>query len=259
MKLTDRIRNMAEQIEVQDIAISLGLPVELVEGVINGTVDESTLKDYDPASKVTVVDKHIITRGHILAVLQSAPLAAEIALYLSSMQPTAVIDLERYSNLPIHIGMEIYEIPQSVNILWDEFIDQKEYRKNLFVYTLPNPKNINLIDSVFNYYPIVVLNLPAEQLEKILPIVNILYLPVSQDNAGVHKAYQVISQNKPYEEKVHLIWITKQNDNKYLSIVRNFSNVHIAGYISEGQYQKHIPKIMESLFPANRKKIFGIF
>lgn len=108
MKLTNRIRNMAEQIEVQDIAISLGLPVELVEGVINGTVDESTLKDYDPASKVTVVDKHIITRGHILAVLQSAPLAAEIALYLSSMQPTAVIDLERYSNLPIH--NDIYDL-----------------------------------------------------------------------------------------------------------------------------------------------------
>ena len=253
MKLTDRIRNMATQIEVQDIAISLGLPIELVEGIINGTVDESALKDYDPASQVTIVDKHIITRGHILAVLQNSQLAAEMAVCLSDIQPTAVIDLEKFSTLPIHLGIDIKNIPKAVNYLWDDNITRTAYKNNLYVYALPRQSKVDL-NLLYSAYPTVIINCSVEQMDQILPAIDMFYIPTLQDDAGIYRLYQISAQYKQYENRTQIVWLCKNNNEKYLSQLRSFSSAHIAGCFDVNGSNKQIGKILEPLLPVKKKR-----
>lgn len=253
MSIVNRIRAMITDYTAQEIATSLRMPLELVEGIINGTIDESALEDYDPASKVTVVDKHIITRGHILAVLENPKLAAEIALRLSNIQSTAVIDLEKYATLPIHLGLDIKSIPKTTNYLWDNNITPTAYKKNLYLYAMPQQTETGL-NQLFRSHPCVVINCSVEQMANIYPVADIFYIPVKQDGAGIYFLYQILKQYKQYETYTHVVWLCKNNNEKYLSQLRCFTSAPVAGCLHNSNYGKQLEKILEPILPAKKKR-----
>ena len=253
MSIADRIRAMVADYSIQEIAVSLKMPPELVEGIINGTVDESVLRNYDPSSRITIVDRHIITRGHVLAVLQNPRLAAEMAICLSGTRAVAVIDLEKYPTLPIHLGLDIKSIPKLVNYLWDSEITKIEYKKNLYLYAVPPHTKVNL-NLLFRSFQSVIINCSIEEMPEIYPMADVFYLPVPQDDAGIYRLYQISLEYKQHEENSHVIWLCKSNSEKYTSQLRSFSSAHIAGCIDESNYKKQVETILEPFLPANKKK-----
>lgn len=270
INIADKIRRLAEMVDRSVIAQSLSIPQEVVDGVLDGTIAEDKLIDFDPSQQIAIIETQIITRGRVLAVLQDPQLAAEMAIYISQQQMAAVVDLEPYSVLPLYLGAEIKNIPQVVNILWDEYVDKKEFKKNLFVYTIPNIENLPQLQSnILANYPTVIINFPSELWVNIAPLADMIYLPVPQNNAGLYKLYQITMRNKIYEKKMQAVWISESpaNNTKYISGVRVFSNIYIAGNINEsglsispGRNQKNIAKILEVLFPeVKRNKILGLF
>lgn len=253
MSIADRIRAMITDYSAEEIATSLRIPLDLIEGILSGTVDERSLQDFDPSSKVTLVDKHIITRGNVLGILENPKLAAEIALYLSKSQATAVIDLEKYPTLPIHLGIEVKDIPRITNYLWDNDLTKTEYKNNLYLYGIPPNTEINL-SPLFKSYPSVIINCSIEQMPNIYPLVDVFYIPIEQNDAGVYRLYQIFLHYKQYESHTHIVWICKNNSEKYLTRLRSFTNAHVAGCLYDTNYSKYIEKILEPILPAKKKR-----
>ena len=252
MGIADRIRMMAIDYSAQEIATSLKMPIDLVEGIIKGVVNETALKDYDPASKITVVDKHIITRGHVLAVLENPKLAAEIALRVSRYQSTAVIDLEKYSTLPIHLGLDIKNIPKVMNYFWDNDTTHTAYKDNIFLYGVPQQVEKSL-NSLFRLYPYVVINCSADDMDSILPMSDVIYIPAEQNDAGIYRLYQIFMQYKRHEEQAHIVWLCRSNNDKYLSQLRSFTSAYVAGCLHDTNYEKQLEKILEPILPQKKK------
>lgn len=253
---------MAEIVEEEEISVALSIPIELVKGVLDGSIDEEKLKEFNPTKPVTVIERQVITRGQVIGVLQNSPLAAEIAMFISIKQATAVIDLEQYPVLPLYCGMSVEQIPQFTNLLWDIQMDKKEYKSNLFVYSLPE-RDLTRISDVVKNFPTVVINCPVELWEEIYPIADVLYVPVLQNIAGIHKVLQMIAKTPQYEEKTQIVWIKTDslNESQCLSIIRRFSNIHVAGQIPDlgleikpQKHQRYIAKILEPLFPETKKR-----
>lgn len=259
---------MAEIVEEAEISAALSIPIELVKAVLDGSIDEEKLKEFNPSKPVTVIERQVITRGQVIGVLQNSPLAAEIAMFVSTKHATAVIDLEQYPVLPLYCGMSIEQIPQFTNLFWDIQINKKEYKSNLFVYSLPD-RDLARIGDLIKNFPTVVINCPFELWEGIYPIADVLYVPVPQNIAGIYKVRQMLSKTPQYEEKAQIVWIKTEslNESQCLSIIRRFSNIQVAGQIPElgleirpQKYQRYITKILEPLFPETRKNgLLSIF
>lgn len=259
---------MAEIVEEEEISKALSIPIDLIKGVLNGSVDEETLKEFNPLRPITVVERQVITRGQVIGVLQNSPLTAELAMFISTKFATAVIDLEQYPVLPLYCGMSIEDVPQHTNLLWDACMDKKEYMPNLFVYSMPE-RDLTRISDVLKKFPTVVLNCPIELWEELYPITDVFYVPVPQNIAGIHKIRQILAKTPQYEEKLQIVWIKSEalNEAQCLSIIRRFSNIQIAGQIPElsleikpQKYQRYITKILEPLFPETRKSgLLSIF
>jgi len=252
---------MAEIVEEEEISVALSIPIELVKGVLDGSIDEEKLKEFNPSKPVTVIERQVITRGQVIGILQNSPLAAEIAMFISTKHATAVIDLEQYPVLPLYCGMSVEQIPQFTNLLWDIQMDKKEYIPNLFVYSLPE-RNLTRISEVVKNFPTVVINCPIDLWEDIYPLVNILYIPVPQNIAGIHTIRQILAKAPQCEEKFNIVWIKTDslNESQCLSIIRRFSNIQVAGQIPElgleikpQKHQRYIAQILESLFPEIRR------
>lgn len=265
MNLADKIRDLSQHVEPKDIAETLSIPLDLVESVLNGTVDEEELAKYDPSMAIKVIERQVVNRGRVISVLQNPALAAEIALYVSNHNSVAAIDLQQFPVLPLYFGMNIEDIPQYTNVLWDEYSDKKPYKDNMYIYFMPpRGRKLSLISSVLNSFPTVVVNTPLELLDMACGLSDVVYLPVMQNLAGVHFVRQLLTQYKNMEEKIQIIWVTNQNI-QYASILRQFTTAKIAGHIPDlqidinsGKYQKLIAKILQPLYPEKRK-LFGVF
>lgn len=259
---------MAEIVEEEEISKALSIPVDLIKGVLDGSIDEEILKEFNPSKPITVVERQVITRGQVIGVLQNSPLAAELAMFIATKHATAVIDLEQYPVLPLYCGMNIEQIPQHTNLLWDTHMDKKEYMPNLLIYSMPEI-DLKRISDVLKNFPTVVLNCPVELWEEIYPIADVFYVPVPQNIAGIHKVRQMLAKTPQYEEKAQIVWIKAEslNESQCLSIIRKFSNIRVAGQIPElsleikpQKYQRYITKILEPLFPETRKNgLLSIF
>lgn len=270
MDLGKRIRATAEIAEPEAIATSLNIPLEIVQGVISGEISDDFLADYDSKTQIKMVEKTVIVKGNLVQVVQHSPLAAAFAKYASQHNKTAVIDLEPYPTLPLYLGVSVSRIPTDINMLWDEEIDNKECQKNLFAY-MPIPGNQGSMEPVLGAYPTVVINTHLCDWAKIAPMAGIIYVPVTQNEAGIHRLYQMLANNKVYQNKIQIVWIKGPgsiSDTESLSIVRRFSDVQIAGHIAEmfmdcnsTAYEKHIPQILSSVFPYQKakKSLFPMF
>lgn len=272
MNLADKIREMSLLVEEEKIAESLSIPFELVKGVLSGDISDEDLKDYDPLrnKKTLVVEKKVFTRGKVLMTVGHGPLAGIMAMCLAQKNAVAVVDLETYPTLPFYIGMRASDLPQYVNFLWDDSFDKKQYKENLFVYLMP-PKedNPNGLNEVFKAFQTVIINCPENNWMEYASIADIIYIPQVQNLAGIHKLFQMTTNNK-YEEKIQGVWIDNELKSKpqYLNVLREFSNILITGTIPEmyidinpNKYLQPVKKILQPVFPelkSGPKKLFGL-
>jgi len=267
LNLADKIRELSVYAEPESISEALSIPLDIVKGVLSGEINEEALAQYDPAAAVRMIEKQIITRGRIISVVQYAPLAAEFALYISQHNSVAAIDLELYSTLPLFFGLNISNIPQYSNVLWDEHLDNKPFQENIYIYSLPpGQRDIRPLAKILDTYPTTVINTPIDSIEVAQKLSDMIYLPVYQNQAGVYKIHQILRQNKLLEEKIQIVWITNQDNPQYLSILRQFSNIQVAGYIPDlaqdikpQKYKRNISKILEPLYPGQRQPKRFIF
>lgn len=268
MNLAEKIRELSQYVEKEAIAAALGESVDVVEGVLNGTIDEEKFANYDPSAAVQLVEKKVITRGRVISVLQNSALTAEMAMAISNHNSVAVIDIEEYPVTPLYFGISIGDMPQYTNIIWDGLIDKKAYQGNLYLYSLaPGQKDYSVLMPIFESFTTTVINVPYSLVDIAQKLSDVIYMPVAQNMAGVLRVKQVLSQYA-IGEKLQIVWVTEQNsDMQYMSILRQFANVQVAGSIPElnlnispQKYQKYISKILEPLYPEQRKtKRFGLF
>lgn len=109
----ERIRKMADYMDESHIARTLGIPVEMVKGILNGTISEEALKDYNTSrpSDVRIVEKPKFVRSQVIGVmspflLECAELIVKLAKDSAARSdfPVLLIDLNEFSMIEHVVG-----------------------------------------------------------------------------------------------------------------------------------------------------------
>ncbi|MGB9886811.1 MAG: hypothetical protein ACPLRW_07435 [Moorellales bacterium] len=128
---------MAEYIGAEDIARALGLPVEVVRGVLEGTVAESDLRGFEPrrGSEIRVVAKERFLRSRVIAVVSpggcgGTTLAAAMGVAAArSGVRTVVVDLNEFASVGPALGLDVWgeDAVGYPNVLsWRSGVDEVE-------------------------------------------------------------------------------------------------------------------------------------
>lgn len=150
-EIAQRIRDMSEHLGEEHIARALDLPVDVVHGVLKGTISDEVLKDYDPARPLDVrlVEKKKYVRSRIIGVLSpggcgATTLTASLASLAarSSGQPVAVLDFNEYATMGSVLGIDNRREKAALypNILWWNGNNIKE----VFI-KHPNIENMSIV------------------------------------------------------------------------------------------------------------------
>lgn len=264
INLAEQIRDMSRLFEAEAIAESLQIPLNLVESVISGDADDEALKNFDPSrNKETVlVEKKIITRGKVLLVVGNSSLAAGMAMRLAEDQIVAVMDVEIYPTLPIYLGLSISEIPQKVNIVWDNNIDNKKCG-NLVVY---QGKLSDVMAEICGTYSAVVINCSIDTWRQYATIADLVFVPQTADIAGLYTISQMFADNK-YEDKSQIVWTDgDMPEPQCLNVIRKFTGIQVAGrypgmnaMINPEKSKKLADKILQSVIPQGKRSEGGFF
>lgn len=125
--LAERIRRMAELFDEEHIARALEVPVEVVRGVLEGTVGEETLQDFDPRrTDVRLVERERFVRSRVVGVVSmggcgGTTLTAALALRSAVSDVRAVaVDLNEFASLGPVLGIDAWgeEAAAYPNFLW---------------------------------------------------------------------------------------------------------------------------------------------
>lgn len=113
-KIAERIREMAELLDEEHIARALGLPVEVVRGVLLGEVPDEALDDFDPKRPpdVRLVEKKKFVRSKLIGVCSTGgcgatTLTAVLAVISAKKSglPVAAVDLNEFAGLGPALGL----------------------------------------------------------------------------------------------------------------------------------------------------------
>ncbi len=134
---------MSEIIEPEAIASALNLPLKLVQGVLEGTITESALDEYNPGkTQIAVVEKTVLTRGKTIAIIDAPAVAAAMAVYIAEQHTVGVLDADHYPILPLFTGLSAKDLPRYVNYLWDKETESRpSHKENLFLFLPPDSIN----------------------------------------------------------------------------------------------------------------------
>lgn len=114
-----RIRNMAKACDEETIAKTIGIPLDVVKGVLSGDISDEILENFDPAKPpdIRIVEQRKIVRSLVTGVFSfgnsgATTLTSSLAL-LSAKQSgasTAAVDLNEFANLG-----DVLKIPEPDN------------------------------------------------------------------------------------------------------------------------------------------------
>lgn len=127
--IAQRIREMAETLDVEYIARALNIPVETVEGVLSGNIPDSALDDFDPERppEVRLVEQKKFIHSKLIGILSTGgcgatTLTASLAVLSAkrSNLPVAAVDLNELSYLGYAFGLDVLGEQTAFfpNILW---------------------------------------------------------------------------------------------------------------------------------------------
>ena len=157
MNLGDRIRKMCRYRTTEEIAEELGLELEVVEGIISGSISDDALSDYNPDNKIDIriVEKKTFVRSSVIGLISlgssggttlTASLASVAALSNSESMVTAV-DYNEFSTLGSSLGIQYSQgnYPSLAGWAVTETVDQYQIRhpaiKNLKIVLGPGSLN----------------------------------------------------------------------------------------------------------------------
>ncbi|MDH7578190.1 MAG: ParA family protein [Bacillota bacterium] len=114
-KIAEKIRELAELLDEEHIARALGLPVEVVRGVLSGEVPDEALDDFDPKRPpdVRLVERKKFVRTKIIGVASTGgcgatTLTAVLAVLSAKKSglPVAAVDLNEFAGLGSALGLD---------------------------------------------------------------------------------------------------------------------------------------------------------
>lgn len=256
---------MSEIIEPEAISTALNLPLELVQGVLNGTITESALDEYNPGkTQIAVVEKTVLTRGKTIAIIDAPAVAAAMAVYIAEQHTVGVLDTDHYPILPLFTGLSAKDLPRYVNYLWDKETESRpSHKENLFLFLPPDSikGSVNdCLENLWRQFSTVLIHCSLTSWRELAVHADIIYLPQPSGAAGLHRIYQIVAQNSDLAPKIQIVWMPGElSDTAATGILRRFSNVQVAGVLSEQQssWRKQIKSMLEPLFPTKRRALFG--
>lgn len=150
--LGDRIREMSEYCECDAISEAVGVPVQIVEGILSGEIPDEALEKFNPnrPPDYRVVEQHKFVRSKVVGVISpggcGATTITTVAGLLSAQknkQKTAIIDL---NEIP-HVGhLTGVNIPKHNKPNYIEDIVHYPIVDNVFIW--PGLSDIRKIDSL---------------------------------------------------------------------------------------------------------------
>lgn len=135
--LADRIRKMAEYIDEEDIARALKVPVDVVRGVLEGTVAEADLEGFEPQHmpEVRVVARERFLRSRVAGIVSTGgcggtTLAAAMGVAaVHSGVKAVVVDLNEFASVGPALGLDIWgedAVGQPNVLSWHAAADEVE-------------------------------------------------------------------------------------------------------------------------------------
>lgn len=128
-EIAERIRKMAQFLDIEHIARTLNLSVDVVQGVLDGEVSDKVLRNYNPAypPDVRVVEKKKFVRSRVIGIVSpggcgATTLTAALALLSAaeSSLPISALDLNEFAALGGVLGVDAMgeRAVRYPNILW---------------------------------------------------------------------------------------------------------------------------------------------
>lgn len=160
--MADRIRQMAEYIGEEDIARALKVPVEVVRGVLEGTIAEADLEGFEPRpmSEVRVVEKARFLRSRVVGIVSTGGCggttlagAMGVAAARSGVK-TVVVDLNEFASIGPALGLDLWgeeAIGQPNVASWRSAADEVEvehpdFRGLFLIFGAETAERHNLLD-----------------------------------------------------------------------------------------------------------------
>lgn len=229
--LITRIRGMTEFCDVETISRAVGVPKEIITGVLNGDINEDVLKKYDPARppEIKIVEKKkyirsrsvgIVSTGGCGATTLTAALGFQIAI--RAELPVLTLDLNEFANLSSVMGIDKEGMLPSA-IGWgrgcgiNDLYKQHPQQPNLFI--IPGAKNTkdyisylpnkiaDLINAAAQNYDIVLVDCPTTPFlwDEIFPVLDMIILILRADEASlVNLVHNFSGYISAYKEKLFL-------------------------------------------------------
>lgn len=230
-----RIREMAEILDVEYIALALNIPVETVEGVLSGEIPDSALDNFDPERPpdVRLVEQEKFVHSKLIGILSTGgcgatTLTASLAVLSAkkSNLSVAAVDLNELSYLGYTFGLDVLGEQAAFlpNILWWNNSDnvknslvQHPIIDNLFFvlgaataerYSELKPDKItDSLKALAGAYSTVWVDCPTSPLlwKNVTPYLDMLIFVVRPDISHLISLWQAISMLKEQKTKTVVV------------------------------------------------------
>lgn len=246
--LSDRIRGMADYFSSEDIAKAVGIPLNIVDGILSGEIPGEILENFNPAKPpdIKVVNRDRIVRSRVIGIVSmggggATTLTSSLASLSAQQleQSVAAVDLNEFSSLPLGLGLpaagdQILKLP---NLLWVNPTNIRENAlvhpklKNLSVFIgAPTPLKHNEMEtgkwaSVLNHtgneFSLVWVDCPSSpnRWPDIFPILDFIIIVVKLDFISLHTLWQLLPLIKElnFEDRSAIV-VNANNSNSNITI-----------------------------------------
>lgn len=231
MDITEKVKGMAKYCDAEIISKAVGIPPDVIDGVLKGDIAEDVLRNYDPARppEIKIVEKKKYIRSRSVGIVSTGgcgatTITAALGYQIASWAKTLAIDINEFSTMSVVMGIEKEDMLPSV-VDWGRDCDLSDIYKqhpcqpNLFI--IPGAKNtkdyINyllgrtsaLIEEGVQNYDIVLVDCPTSPImwDEIFIVLDMIIIVLRDDEPSliniVHNLSHYIST---YKNKIFLVF-----------------------------------------------------
>lgn len=209
----NRIKKMAGHVDIENIAGSLNLPLDVVEAVLRGEIEANN----DKPAKIQVVEKARFVRNNIVTAISPGggkgnttlltSLAAAAAINVPNKRPVAILDLAEFPKVPTAYGIRYLEVLENPDIVWPSIStweDGMGYSIDTCTIQHPDLENLYIVPGVMvadNYHEL--------DLKKILKVIEVLQRKFEILFIDLPKSYTLVEKLLPYMDTV-IITVTPE-------------------------------------------------
>lgn len=292
MNLGKKIIKMSEFMDAESIAKAVEIPLEIIEGFIQGEIAEEVLSNYDVTkpAEIRIVEQKTFIRSRTVGVVATNEInrslvTANMAVRLAKRvnQDVALIDLAELTSQAVYLDLNSKDKVGSLNFLMeanDTFKSKGQPHpliENLALFlgstnpinhqNLTEEKMIDIIEDVSSNYGIVLIECPSgiKYLDKILPSLDLIVVVTGQNMVELNKYKHIFGylESKNLLDRVSVI-TEGENEPGNLGaqetkrVIKSFGNVNIIGTINYDTSAKKLENIFnKTKYTENIDKILG--